>query len=148
MLTSDPFASPVSWAFGTFWFWLPLQWPALCGLQSVAIWNNQKVLCLIISLYTSHFSRLALGFPVDIVAVRLAQYLVCTTPRSRWTSLPEGERLTSEKQDTMNKVLCLFSHRDSLLRCCHSDTCKRLPREMSKDFSDFSLPDLYSLNRK
>lgn len=49
------------------------------------------MLWLIISLYISHFSPPALGFSVDTAAVRLAQYPVCTTPRSRGTSLLEGE---------------------------------------------------------
>lgn len=105
------------------------------------MWDIQKVLCLIIWLYTSHFSPPAQGFPFDAVAVRLAQCPICTSPRSRdepyWrVSLwPVGDR-------TLWTNASAFFPTEVLSWDAVTQMTKKIAPKMSKDFPDFSLPEI------
>lgn len=111
------------------------------------ILDNQKVLCLLIALYTSHFSPPALGFPVDTAAIRLARYPVCTTLKSKelanWkVSLwPAGDR-------TMWINSFAFLPTEVLSWDSIIQKTKGLPQEMNKDFLDFGFPETVLLQKE
>lgn len=144
--TSEPVALPVSWAFGTYWFQLLLQWPALVDSGQFNVEHPEG------ALPHPHFKYLSLltSRPRDsLLTLRLwdlLSYHACTTPKKRGASLLEDVPLTDGSQDTVNKFSAFFPS-----ECLSWDTVIQMtgcPKCWAKICLISAFLRLYSIKRK